>query len=590
MQEFSAYLRRSMFISVVLYFFMLTLYYFEIALYVLELLYSFSPYNIFCDAGAFYGEVEGMANKSIANFVLIALSYLAYVPIFLTIALYLHIRFAKKQKIIAGGERADEKVVYSLIVKDAKKTKMDGRIFLGRTKQSKGIPILENDEPRNFFFLGKAGAGKTVGLKNLIQDLLDNPKNDSFVIYERKGDDFISYLYREEQDYLFSPNDQRGISWNIFDDIKSDGDLEFLLSIIFPSDSSGGKDNHFDEQAKILMRAILLHVRDTTPNNKGMMDFFLANTDGLKLRGTLLNSQTVRKYGLTGEVEATLTIRDDALDGQASSVMATLNRYRSALKLRSMFFEEGNFSVKQFIKEASEGKAKRLFIYNQESQNGEYGLYLNILINFLMKEILSLKNDPNRRIWFILDEVQTLATAGMEKVGKGTIKKLTEMLSESRSKGACVVIATQTLEKLEDLVNKNNMMSLIQLLSAKIVFQYDSPTGQKLISDFIGKQKIEKERVSYGTSGEIGRTTTNTSTNEATQDILLASELNSLRILESFIKYSFYPLTKIRFEPVRTKVIAEEFIQRNVPFFEISEPKKKLLFDESRNDEWESLY
>jgi type IV secretory pathway TraG/TraD family ATPase VirD4 len=376
-----------------------------------------------------------------------------------------------------------------------------------------------------------------------------------------------------------------------------------LLSIIFPSDNTTGKDNHFDEQAKILMRAILLHIRDSTPNNKGMIDFFLENADGLKLRNTLLNSDTVRKYGLASDVEATLTMRDETLDGQAQSVMATLNRYRSALKLRSMYYQEGNFSVKQFIKEASGGSSKRLFIYNQESQNGEYGLYLNILLNLLMKETLSLKNDSKRRIWFVLDEVQTLATAsaGMEKVGRGTIKKIGEFLSESRSKGGCVVLATQSLEKLEDVINKNNLMSLMQLLSTKIIFQYDSPVGTHIISQFIGKQKLEREKVSINTTAEFGRTTTSTSQNETTEDILLASELNTLMPLEAYIKYSGYPLTKIQFEPIQTPKTVVEFIQRDVPFFGVTtreetnsshreKVRKKPLFNENKSDEWESLY
>jgi|GEM_PF-2225417 len=595
MQEYSTYLIRSFYISISLTFAMILFYMFGIGMEILELLYNISLLSLCDEAEALYSTIESITGKSVADITLVSLAYLTtYTPLFFTVAFYAQAKQGKKYTLLAGGDRADEKTLYNLIAKDAKRTGGDARIFLGKNKRSKGIPILENDEPRSFFFLGKAGAGKTQGIKNFIKCLLDNPRNDSFVIYERKGDDFISYLYRDGIDYLFSPNDQRGICWNIFDDIKSDGDLEFLLSIIFPSDNSGGKDNHFDEQAKILMRAILLHVRDTTPSNKGMIDFFLENADGLKLRNTLLNSITVQKYGLASDVEATLTMRDEALDAQAGSVMATLNRYRSALKLRSMYYQEGNFSIKQFIKEASEGSSKRLFIYNQESQNGEYSLCLNILLNLLMKETLSLKNDSKRRIWFILDEVQTLATAsaGMEKVGRGTIKKLGEFLSESRSKGGCVVLATQSLEKLEDVINKNNLMSLLQLLSTKIIFQYDSPVGAGIISQFIGKQKLEREKVSVNTTADFGRTTTSTSQNESTEDILLSSELNTLMPLEAYIKYSGYPLTKIQFEPIQTPKMVEEFIQRDVPFFTTAptEQKKKTVFSEIENDELEGLY
>jgi predicted peroxiredoxin len=590
MQEYSTYLIRSFYISISLTITMIALYIFNIQMTLLELLYNISLLSLCNEAEALYSTIESITGKSVADITLVSLAYLStYAPLFFIVAFYVQAKNEKKHILLAGGDRTDEKTLHNLIAKDAKRTGGDARIFLGKNKKSRGIPILENDEPRSFFFLGKAGAGKTQGIKNFIKCLLDNPRSDSFVIYERKGDDYL-YMLREG-DYLFSPNDERSVRWNIWSDLNSESDIDFLISVLFPDSDGVSKDNHFDEQAKILMKTILLHIKDTAPSNKGMIDFFLENADGLKLRNTLLNSQTVRKYGLASDVEATLTLRDEALDGQAQSVMATLNRYRSALKLRCMYFAEGDFSVREFIQNIDSGNPKRLLLYNPAKQDGEqYAIYLNLLICFMYREALSLKNNSKRRIWFVLDEVQTLGNGGMEKIGKGTLKKTEEFLAQCRSKGGCVVIGTQSLEALENLINKNNMMSLLQLLSTKVLYQYDSPVGTGIISQFIGKQKLEKEKVSVNTTADFGRTTTSTSQSESTEDILLSSELNTLMPLEAYIKYSGYPLAKIRFEPIQTKQTIEEFIKRDVPFFGVNEPKKKMLFDESKNDEWESLY
>jgi hypothetical protein len=574
---------------------------FGIGMEILELLYNISLLSLCDEVEALYSTIESITGKSVADITLISLAYLTtYTPLFFMGAFYVQAKQGKKYTLLAGGDRADEKTLYNLIAKDAKRTGGDARIFLGKNKRSKGIPILENDEPRSFFFLGKAGAGKTQGIKNFLKCLLDIPRSDSFVIYERKGDDYL-YMLREG-DYLFSPNDQRSVRWNIWSDLNGESDIDFLISVLFPDSDGVSKDNHFDEQAKILMKTILLHIKDTAPSNKGMIDFFLENADGLKLRNTLLNSQTVRKYGLASDVEATLTMRDETLDGQAQSVIATLNRYRSALKLRCMYFADGDFSVREFISGLDGGNPKRLLLYNPAKQDGEqYTIYLNLLICFMYREVLSLKNNSSRRIWFILDEVQTLGNGGMEKIGKGTLKKTEEFLAQCRSKGGCVVIGTQSLEALENLINKNNMMSLLQLLSTKVLYQYDSPVGTGIISQFIGKQKLEKEKVSVNTTADFGRTTTSTSQNETTEDILLSSELNTLMPLEAYIKYSGYPLAKIRFEPIQTPNTVVEFVQRDVPFFGATtreetnsshkqEVKKKPLFNENKSDEWESLY
>jgi type IV secretory pathway TraG/TraD family ATPase VirD4 len=133
---------------------------------------------------------------------------------------------------------------------------------------------------------------------------------------------------------------------------------------------------------------------------------------------------------------------------------------------------------------------------------------------------------------------------------------------------------------------------LLQLLSTKVLYQYDSPIGTGIISQFIGRQKLEKEKVSVNTTADFGRTTRSTSQNESTEDILLSSELNTLMPLEAYIKYSGYPLAKIHFEPIQTMQTIEEFIKKDVPFFTtpIPELKKKSVFSEIENDEWESLY
>lgn len=486
-----------------------------------------------------------------------------FIPVF-AITLFILIKYfgGKREEVKRGGELISVKRLKQQLTKDIlrehKRNGLDARLYLSSSK----IPIAENMETRSFFFLGAAGSGKTQGILNIANQIGNFPT----IFYERKGDDFISPYYRGDKDLLFSPFDERTVKWNIFADIESDGDINFFVNSIIPLESNA-KDAHWDEQARIILKAVFLHIwKSQNPSNKSLIDFLLANPDIATLRESLISSKVVKQYGLAGDIQGALTD-----DNQGQSVLATFNRYRNAIKLRCMYIsdEEANFSVKAYIKAVANGENMRLFLYNAEHIQGEYNLYLNLLINLLFKEILSLPNDLQRRIWLIFDEIQSLGANGAGKQGRGTISNLISFLAEARSKGACTIVATQSLPILEELVGKNNMLSLLQLLATKIIFSYDEPYGQRLITDFIGKQEIIKEKLGRSESVNTfsGDTRNTHTTEEKTQDILLASELANLRVLNAYLKISGYNLARVEFEIARLERISDGYLAGEVGYF-----------------------
>lgn len=522
---------------------------------------------------SFFAEKAAISIKNTLFFMQIEqiLSILEHINYFLTyfipvfaINLFILIKYfgRKREEVKRGGELISAKQLKRQLTKDIlrehKKSGLDARLYLSSNK----IPVATNMETKSFFFLGAAGSGKTQGILNIASQIQEFPA----IFYERKGDDFIAPFYRADKDLLFSPMDERSVKWNIFADVESDGDINFFVNSIIPLESNS-KDAHWDEQARIILKAVFLHIwKSPNPSNKTLIDFLLANADIATLRQSLVSSEAVRQYGLTGDILGALTD-----DNQGQSVLATFNRYRNAIKLRCMYLshEEANFSVKAYIKAISNGDNARLFLYNAEHMQGEYNLYLNLLINLLFKEILSLPNDLQRRIWLVFDEIQSLGANGAGKQGRGTIASLISFLAEARSKGACTVLATQSLPILEELVGKNNMLSLLQLLATKIIFSYDEPYGQRLITDFIGKQEIVKERLgrseSINTFANDARNTH--TTEEKTQDILLASELANLRVLNAYLKISGYNVSRVEFEIAKLERVSDGYMAGEVGYF-----------------------
>ena len=346
-------------------------------------------------------------------------------------------------------------------------------------------------------YLGKAGAGKTQAIYDF---LFGNEKkigfsdlNNTMIIYERKGDDFISKLYRENRDYLFDPRDKRSIKWNIFNDLKNDYNneidesmLDFFAKSFQPI--SNNKFNHFEKQSQAIIKAILVKIaHNKNANNKMLIDYLLEHCDLVSLKNSLIKDINVQKYGLRGAVENALTTDSEGNpNAQGSSVMATLNHIFRNLIRREFYYEEGDFSVREFISNIDKNPDKRLFIANTTETDGAFSSYFSLMFMLIFKYGRNLQNNNKRRVLLLLDECQS--------VERHVIEELTNFLAESRSKGFVPVIATQSLPQLENLIEKKGMRALFQLLSTKVILQYDEPEGAKFLVDFFAENEIVKKK------------------------------------------------------------------------------------------------
>lgn len=314
------------------------------------------------------------------------------------------------------------------------------------------------------------------------------------------------------------------------------------------------------------------------------------------LRDSLLSDPTVLKFGAANFVRNSLTVDDKGSpDGQGNSVVATLNDTFKQLCRREFYYAEGNFSIRQWLWSLKDGnRDTRLFIVNTSEQAGAYARYFSLFISLIYKHGLALPNHKTRRIWFILDEIQSLGSGGNQALGQYLISELVNFLAESRSKGFSVTAATQSLPQLEKLIEMEGMRALFQLLSNKFFLQYDEPVGAKFITDFLGSSEQNKTKTGVSKGGQIEQDKLSTNEEEKLKQAVLESELGLLAPLTSYTKLGNFPVCKMEFDYQEPpKSCKEPLIRRVLPFFDQPEDKEALRVaakEKAREDSINAAY
>jgi len=142
-------------------------------------------------------------------------------------------------------------------------------------------------------------------------------------------------------------------------------------------------------------------------------------------------------------------------------------------------------------------------------------------------------------------------------------------LAESRSKGFVSLIATQSLPQLEKLIERQGMRALFQLLSTKIILQYDEPDGAKFLTEFFSENEILKQKETKSEAWSFTQDRTSFSEDEKLKKVILPVELSTLKPLEAFVKIGNYPVSKVSVEYQSPQDICEALFRGEVGYFDV---------------------
>lgn len=332
--------------------------------------------------------------------------------------------------------------------------------------------------------VGKAGSGKTEFFMNI------SAQNDNFNHFKRelyhdvKGD-FVEKLYQKETDFILNPYDNRGLVWDIWEDMRSNEALvvSFIQNLIV---SQVKESDFWTTSASKLLSDSIMRVHFT----------FGAKLTSAEKWEKLLNLLDEYKSSIEN-------------DKTKQSIWQTLELGLEYINLLAFQTKKANKKDLFSIYNWCSTENSRLFLLNNASYSKKLNPYFTGFLACVIEVLLSKPDTKTDLTLLLLDEYLSL------KLDESVRLKL---MTQIRSKGGCCVLGVQYL----DANDKKQKQLIGSSTFAKVLFNVaDDETVQSFVNAY-GSVEWEKEKVSTSNSKSGGNSMMNksssTSTTYSTED------------------------------------------------------------------------
>ena len=369
------------------------------------------------------------------------------------------------------------------------------------------VPISRDRETRHIMVMGSIGAGKTQVIRNIVLSILERfkrSKADRLIVYDNKSD-FTAGLPipekkvqvrkadgtmaevsapPEEQDYiLLAPWDQRTYGWAVAKDILNQVDAVEICKRIIPSSD----DPFWSNAARGVLEAVFVKLQTERGTDWSWKDIYAEIGDSSKL------AQAVFEFNPT-----MATLFKDPANKTAQSVLTTLATFSLTIKLLTQAwdninpltgqtYEEGRVIPTISLREwALTPEVRQRVIILQG--NKRYATLEKAFIQSVISAFGAIMNspemtdDPNRRIWFILDEFPQL----------GKLEDFAPYLEVGRSKGLCVILGLQDMAQLREIYKRETADVWAAICGTFIICRSQGVETIEWIKKFVGDRTIRR--------------------------------------------------------------------------------------------------
>lgn len=401
-----------------------------------------------------------------------------------------------------------------------------------------GFPLLHGTEVQHLLVHGTVGMGKS----QLIMKLMDclRARGDRVIVYD-KGCTFTQAYFQEGHDVLLNPFDARCANWDLWMEAPKDELLENMAESLIPM--HGDNDPFWVNAARTVFACLASQMRGD--NERSLS----------KLLGLLVTGEfsELEPY-LTGTAAATLV--SNKIEKTAISIRSVITTYLKSMQSLSGLEASGqpSFSIRDYL--LNKDLSGWLFISSNGEQHKSLKPLISMWIAMASLTLLSLPEDPNRRIWFICDELPSLHKLPL----------LGETIAEVRKFGGCFLLGMQSFSQLEKVYGRSGAAEIFDLLNTRAFFASPSHEMAQLVSKELGDEEIDDTRENYSYGANSIRDGISLGKNRITRPLVTYPEIMGLEPLTCFLRLpGQYPITKLELQYEKRRAAASGFMPRSVP-------------------------
>jgi hypothetical protein len=391
-----------------------------------------------------------------------------------------------------------------------------------------GVPMPTSIETFHVLVAGSTGSGKSVALRELALGAL--LRGDRVVVADPNAD-MLSKFWREG-DVILNPHDARGEGWTFYNEIRRDYDFErYSLSLVPRGKTSEAEE--WNSYGRLLLRE--------TAQKLALIG--QPSIRELHRLTTIAQPEELKNF-LRGTTAESLFVGAERALASARFVLSS----KLAPHLR---MPAGTFSLRNWLDRPDGGN---LFITWREDMAESLKPLISAWIDTLCTSVLSLSDDPSRRLWMFVDEL-----ASLEK-----LPSLIDAATKGRKAGLRLVAGIQSTAQLDDIYGPNEAQSLRSCFRSLLALggaKTDPKTCGEM-SKALGEHEVERNN--YSSSHGSRNSSSSTQIQKTQESVVLASDIASLPDLTGYLAFAGdHPIARVKLNYARYAQSVPAFEERS---------------------------
>lgn len=409
------------------------------------------------------------------------------------------------------------------------------------------IPIPVTTETKHVLTFGASGSGKSVLLSQWINqiccDRRDRKSQRRFILVDVKPE-FVGKFY-ENGDFIFCPFDKRSVNWNLFNEIRDDYDFQAFSTTLFTDNKT--YDPFWPQSAATVFSDVLksLYAKNQR-TNKALCKIFQQSPEEITnfITNTLDTSQIISMQSLT------------ANENTKSSIFTTISPKLRPFQI--MGDPQGElFSFRKYIRGEyvrQDGTQPNLYLIIPADRVELMTPLITLVTDIMFREVLSLPEDKNRRIYFILDELGAL----------NKLPTLPDLIVKGRSYGAVILALSQDAGMITEKYGPHVLESFLNNFGTQIFLRINNAETSRKLSQSLGEYDFYEYSISPQ-KDDAGKSTISYTRSQKTQALVTPSQIQSLPTFHGFMKIADLGTTPCIIPQKFFNATQPHYIPREIP-------------------------